>query len=335
MVKYSTLSILLSLSISNHLYALEVIPTNEPNTFSLSGEGFGEAPTIALHADFEEGPIGGSLASPWTLQSSGGPLPTYTDDRQVTGKLAAKATFTGNYYNSTAEYKSLPKMRQIYVSYYVYVDHVAGDKSRNVKLARITSGYSSGGYDQPSLGITLFDNNNNGVIYMYPGESKENYDDWMGTLTGKGWKRIEYFVRLSEPSSTNNGLIQVKIDGNIEMNFSNIITDYYGNSFEWLSMPYYVAHDPGGDYFMYYDNVYVSDNYARVEICSTQTYQDCTNPVISKIESWNTNNVVFSTTDEETYSKYVYVFLANGSLLNTNGLSVCTDCPEPPIVEVQ
>lgn len=331
-ILFSTLALLF---VADELFALDLVPTAEPDVFTITGGTFGVGPTVVLHTDFEEGSAGATLGTPWTLQSSGGPKPTYTQEKRVTGTLSAKAHFTGSNYNSTAEFKSLPDLREIYVNYYVFVDHMSGDKSRNVKLARITSGYSSGGYDQPSLGITLFDTNSNGIIYMYPGESKDYYDEWMGTLTNSGWRRVEYYVKLSEPASNNNGVIKVKIDGKIEMDFTGVTTDHFGNSFQWLSMPYYVAHDPGGDYSMYFDNVVVSNNSARIEICSNDTYTECSQPIVAKTEQWSSNSVSFSVIGEEMYNNYAYVFSADGKLLNSQGVSICANCPQPPSVIIE
>lgn len=143
--------------------------TGQTGVYQITGTGFGEAPRVEVHDDFEDGRDESRLTG-WELGSSHGSVPVYSSDASVSGNLSGKSSFIGSNYNSSAEYKNLNNLRSVYLSYYVKIDQLSGNDSRNIKLARITSGYS-GSYSQPSVGTTLFDIYSNG--YAYTGQVKD------------------------------------------------------------------------------------------------------------------------------------------------------------------
>lgn len=58
---------------------------------------------------------------------------------------------------------------------------------------------------------------------------------------------IDHHVKLSSKPGIADGFKKDLIDGEFKQDLTNVVTDNKGKSFEWLTLPYYVAHDPGGD----------------------------------------------------------------------------------------
>lgn len=326
-------AVLFSISFSASAQLL-MNPTDSKGIYEITGADFGNSPKPIVHEDFESGANGEPLIG-WELGSSHGSVPVHSTDSSVTGKFSGQSSFTGSNYNSTAEYRELNGIRSAYLSYYVKVQRLKGDPSRNIKLARLSSGYS-GSYKHPLSGITLFDNSSNGYFYAYTGEGQKEIADWFGSISDGNWHRIEQYVELSSPPGSATGKALFWIDGNPKLQSSNIVTEWYGDSFQWLTLPYYVAHDPGGDYKVYYDNIALSERQGRIETCSSPKFSECNMPSVADIVSWDNSRVVINIPPAFTdKSQYVYVFDNNGQLINASGISICSDCPAAPQLQLK
>ena len=307
--------------------------TDSNVVLNTSGNLFGTNPEVVIHDDFE----GGTHAEPlsgWSLFSSHGKVPVYSNADVMTGNLSGKADFTDGNFNSTAEYKSLGGLTKVYVSYYFKVSLLSGVPSRNIKLGRLSSGYKTA-YVEPT-GLTFFPVNANGIFYTYSaieGDSKAP-TTWLNDLVDNNWHRAEYLLELSNPAGAANGMTRITLDGKSIANHADIITEELGNKIEWFTLPYYVAHDPGGSYHIFYDNVVVSKNQARVEVCDKDTYSACKKPTLIQISSWESNKITIA---QNKFLKgagsNLYVFNQNGELLNANGIHACPKCPKPPIIQ--
>lgn len=308
---------------------MTITATGEDDVYVVSGSDFGSAPEVIIHDDFDQGKPGEPLTG-WDLDSSHGLVPIYSSDSSITGENSGKARFTEGSYNSSAEFKDLGALRTAYFSYYVKIDRLSGDKSRNVKLARLTPGYK-GNYLEPKTGVTLFDNQGNGISYLFLATGDEALTKWFGNFSDASWHRIEHYVKLSSPSGTPSGETSVFVDGVLKQHEIDVITDYNGESFEWLTMPYYVAHSPGGDYNIYYDNVFLSDNRARVEVCKKPKISECNTPVIPKVLGWQNEQISVDLSQFFHLSNiYLYIYKSDGSLLNKEGIKFCVKCPNSP-----
>jgi hypothetical protein len=284
-----------------------------------------------VHDDFDQGTAGDSLEG-WSLGSSHGLVPTYSNESSITGTQSGKARFIGENYNSTAELKNLGGITTAYFSYYFKIKSLTGTPSRNIKLARLSGGYHDG-YVQP-IGLTFFETYKNGIYYTYTkvGTEPKTPTKWLGNYADGNWYRAEYYVELSNPPNTPNGRSRLTINGQVMADYTNVITEESGNKMEWLTMPYYVAHDPGGDYELYYDNVVLSKNQARVEICNEHDYKACKTPTIAKITSWTPTKITLdNTTFSANKSYYLYVFDNTGNMINDGELHICKICPKAPI----
>lgn len=307
---------------------LEVTKTQEH--YRITGTNFGTAPGVVLHEDFDTGEQGQKLLN-WSLS---GTAPTYNNKDPVTGKLTGMSRFIGTNYNASAEFKQLGGLTTVYLSYYFKVVHLNGARSRNIKLARLSGGYN-GTYIQ-ATGLTLFHGHSNGIFITATTDAGNatNPQVWTDNYADGKWHRAEYYVVLSSPAGASNGTSRLIIDGTVVANFENVITERTGKKFEWLTLPYYVAHDAGGDYEIHYDNVVVSKNRARVELCAESKYLQCARPIVADGVAWSNNAVTLNLAAIDKEKKqYAYVFKSDGSLINTNGIAVCPNCPSPPFVD--
>lgn len=314
--------------------SVEVKLFTNNSLLTVTGTDFGTPPQIAVHDDFESGQSGQILGG-WELGSSHGAVPVYTDATSVSGYQSGVSSFRGENYNSTAEYKNLGGLREIYLSYYFKIERISGDRSRNIKLARLSSGYSSG-YQAPMTGITSFASNGNGIVYLNQGGGQDMLTTWTGSFADGQWHRAEHHIRLSSYAGAKDGEMTIKIDGESIVKQIDIATEMTGNSFEWLTLPYFVSHSPGGDYDLYYDNVHLSNNQARVELCDARLASECSTPIVVNVSSWKQNEITIDLQQVDLSSvKYLYVYDNNGELLNQSGALICSQCPSSPTISIE
>lgn len=246
-------------------------------------------------------------------------------------------------YNSTLEIKNLDEYLvqdgitpdAIFASYYVKIDHLSGEKSRNIKLLRLTSGYN-GGYLQPTVGVTIFHNTNSAIFYNYYGSGDHNLK-WVKVPPMNQWVRLDYYVKMSSSKGTSDGAIALYYNGEKITELTDVVTNNTDNFFEWATLPYYVAKDPGGVYEMHSDSLAILPSYRRIEACmvkdfrDAQDYSDCENPVVLAPHSVETNSGIGLTHEkliENNVEKLIlYYFDSENNLINPKGIHFCPRCP--------
>lgn len=333
-IKTYRLNILLNcvlISISANSFAAEITVARTSMAVSLTADAaiFGEGPAVALHEDFDSAEANRPIEG-WLLSSSHNTPPIYSNFTSITGGLSGMSRFEGSNYNSSAEYKNLPDLDSAYVSYYFRIQKLSGEKSRNIKLLRLSGGYKSS-YTQ-SIGLTQFHNNSNGIFLQASIDNAESKVPtvWMGDYSDDKWHRAEYFTKLSTPAGASNGITLLRIDGKILANKVNIINEETGMRYKWVTLPFYADHSPGGDYRVYYDNVIISAKRARVELCESESYTLCKAPILAKIDEWTANQIKLSKVNLTSAKPFMFIFDNNDVLLNSKGLRHCSECPKPP-----
>jgi len=279
--------------------------------FTITGDGFGSEPNAAPYRfdDFEHGTAGNDLTW-WGLSKSSGDYPKFTTAQVYSGNLAAKANFDGQY-NCTA-YKTGFDFDEAYISYWVYWLKLSGDASRNIKLARFvshTTDYKSG---TPSLGYTGFYTSSS-IWYAFNGLPDGPDNDvqvWGGYVTAGTWHRIEMYGKISTLNQ-DDGARGWWLDLN-EVDYDNAFATYTSStdrdSYRCITMPFYVAHDAGGPHYIYYDDVFVNNTFARVEIGNAATWSGCTVREIQLPTSWS-NTSIAVTTNQAKFSNGQQVWL--------------------------
>lgn len=92
---------------------------------------------------------------------------------------------------------------------------------------------------------------------------------------------------------------------------------------------------------IYYDNVVLSHNRARVEMCTTERREDCKMPIVAKIINWTDSSISIDLNAIDiTEHRYAFIYNFSGTLLNTDGLALgasvtCPQCPQPPELQLK
>lgn len=326
----TALALLLGLISSLALAQFTAEKVGENLVISAASDSFGSGPEVIIHDDFDAGTAGQPLQN-WNVPAgSGTQNPSYSDFTSVTGKQSGMSSFLGTNYNSSAEYKNLPDLETAYLSYYFRVDLLSGLPSRNIKLARLSGGHDGRSYVQ-AVAFTFYDIHSNGNFQQASidyAESKVKMA-WTSDYVDSKWHRVQKYIKLSNPAKEANGITIAKLNRQEVTNQVNIVNEETGMRYKWLTLPYYVAHDQGGDYKIYYDNVVLSKNRARVELCENDSYNDCKQPVIAKTVSWSPKSITIAKESLSLTKPYIFIFNENDSIVG-KAIHYCPNCPSKP-----
>ncbi len=104
--------------------------------------------------------------------------------------------------------------------------------------------------------------------------------------------------------------------------------------FKWLTMPYYVAHDPGGSYEILYDDVYLAGSPARVEIGDSSSWDNCTNREIQEGISWTDTSITFRIRSTVSIPDGAYLYVINSdNEANSSATGMDVVRPLPPVLD--
>lgn len=326
--------------------------SNSSNNITIEGSSFGAKTIVPPYKwdDFESGNTGTELNG-WLLDSSGGPKPQYSSLRSHSGLKSGLAQFNGvNNYNCTA-YVSLGNLTEIYSSYWVYVDKLSGDYSRNIKYARAigSSTYKDNNWTMPGFGITNLSPavTNPGeptAYYWTPNDitTKSTYFNYAGgDLTFGEWHRIEMYSKVNSQLDANDGILQMWDNGKLLVNLTGIAnttsSQLYpsARTYRWFVLPFYVAHDPGGDHNIFYDDVYIDNTRARVEMCQNNTWNTRGKCEPQIPTSWSVDGsriVVTANKGQLINNSTVYLYVVNNDgTVNTNGYPLTLSSTTSPV----
>lgn len=315
------------------------------NTITIAGSGFGTKATVSpvVWDDFNAG-TNGSVVNLNGWVPDAGNSPTYSSTRAHSGGVSARTQFIGvNNYNSSVV-RSIGSLSTLYYSYWVYVERLSGVASRNIKLTRVSS---SGGSDiihsNPNIGVTLFGDNDNPAYYVATGDSSSisYYDpraDGSRPAAVGRWMKVEHYVKLSSSPGVADGTIQTFLDGYQIKNSTGNVTlgsPSSGDTFRNLTLSFYVAHDAGGDYYIYNDDVYLDNTRARVELCPNPAWSSRGQCETQIPTAWNPNGSSITVNVNQgqfsgNTSAYLYVVNSDGTV-NTTGYPVTINFGSSPI----
>jgi hypothetical protein len=302
---------------------------NNGATFEVSGGGFGSRSRQApiKWETFDAG-TSGAVLSGWTITTSHGVRPVYSTLRTRKAGLSARFAFVAPQYNCTAYITGLTE-REIFLSYWVYVERLWGDPSRNLKLARVATTLDGDAmHGTPSLGFTGFSELKEIWYTFAGGTSRSTDEEWDSKMTYGSWHRVESWARLSTPDVADGSrrfwLDRARVTPNMDEDHVVTLSSAAVNThYENVLLGMYVAHDPGGDYAIYYDDVYVDNTRARVEVCNASrwsegglsgTAQHCE---VQPSRLWSDDRIV-TDVNVSTFSAgellYLYVVDANGAV---------------------
>ena len=325
------------------------------SSVTVSGNGFGTTgPEIVLFEDFESGSAGErvSLDSPyigrWSSTESEATL--VSDGRS--GNRSARVYEGGSH--GLMRF-TLPRTeREIFLSYWVYVPpgtRFPGDTSgpgefssdSSWKFAWImdtSQGFHSNGlYDLVAPTFTgghtfQIAGNSYRPGNRYPGNSWWSWDNWM---------RIS--VHLRDPNragASGYGTFEVVSAGQgyhlHQFNASSDPIPFDSHQYDRVNFPGWIRSGGSSNVRPQYDDIYVSIGNgaaARVELVDAPRYSDASRIELLLVDSWSDSSITATVPPSADLDSgdgwYVFVTHADGSR-NSQGVTLCPDCPKPPVL---
>jgi len=213
-------------------------------------------------------------------------------------------------------------LTEAYLSYWVYLDHLSGAESHNIKLARLANVLAGDWHSgQPFFGATR-----NGTaatdwnFYYHNGTALVGAYDTAGTLTEGAWHHVEQAIRLSAPAGTANGTRSSRIDGvrlwtppDTGHLTLDVAPDNPSFHHLWLAG---MCGDNGEpwSYDIYYDDVYLDADQARVVLGDAATFDGCTVQEVQPWTAWADSEITVTVNRGSLPSgaAYLYVVDADG-----------------------
>jgi len=167
----------------------------------------------------------------------------------------------------------------VYLSYFHLYDS-AGDKAAQVKLPRLTSDDQYNG--APSIGITHQDSVSDSMFYANFGEFNDKYTPYPTTSE---WHRYEYLGNIEQGYA--------RYDNDLALIEEYLLPVYTSGMFGRLAVAnvHQMGPDTIGVYDYYFDNIYLSDTWARIEIGNNISWNNCTQRTVIPFESWKDNEI--------------------------------------------
>ena len=307
---------------------------NSGDSFIISGSSFSsKAKAAPLHFDnFEQGKNGQavSLGDYWSSYDEGNPIYNSTNQRNIRSSLNAKFKIT----NADEFYRIIPELKRdnskLFLSFWLYID-IEGtgwlDTGTNpqLKVMRLTN---NGSYsDPPHMLWQSFTDDQ--VLYEFD-QSYISADDSGGNSLGGGLGRGE---------SYNGGMLKPKKGGwlNVQVQYQNAVAPnvttikwresygdlpYQGVNYnkitpvlksggpylDTIKLGFHAEHADGG--YNYWDDIYIDNSWARVEIGDASTYENCSRREMQIPTSWSPDSITIKVNSGSfNDGEYVYLFV--------------------------
>jgi hypothetical protein len=321
----------------------------QDSSITINGTNFGSKETAApiRYDDFEKGTSGKNLLSEssggWKTNSS---TVKYSNTKvRISGSMSAKQDFTSTY-NADIGLTSatLGSVNEVYFSGW-FTFESGGAPSRNVKILNMGQ-EGDGGWQTR---VDVYPNSNSGHLYAGISSNCTNgssyAQDWsvspssvLKANDGK-WHRLEGYLKMG-----SNGYRDIWVDN---VKIASISGQFTSGKcgIEYFHVGYYFSRDTGSPKpwaIRYWDELYVDDTRARVEIGNNSTWANCTHREIQIPTKWSNSSITL-TVNLGSYKSgrraYIYIVDSNGNLNNqgypitiagSGGGSPPSDIPNPP-----
>ena len=250
------------------------LPLQHKDIITIIGNNFGTKTQAAPRKwdDFENGTGGLDIANGWTKYSSDGINPKYDTSRVRTNSTnstkSIKLDFTtGMQYNCS--FGLTYTITKVYISGWRYVT-TSGGACRNFKPIRIYGNNNE--YPDISHVTSVTERSNN--LAGWDGVHEiNNYFPYQ--LTTGAWERLEYYFVQSSPGEAN-GRLSYWRNGVLEKsNTAQKCRDASWGDYYWNRIRFgnFWATDANGSHaYWWWDDVYIDDTIARVEISDSCTW---------------------------------------------------------------
>lgn len=226
--------------------------------------------------------------------------------------------------------------KQLYITYWRYMtgNFVAGTSNHkqfylygnNNQMPQgmplMPGGTSQWGfYNNVSTGpITLENKNPNNI----------NNKGWNWSNTNNIMQRWEFFIKLNEPFTEKNGTIKAWLNGQKGIDNTNYQVRHSNGEF----IDFRLGHMTGGFHLTakaWFDDVYISTTQARIEICNSKVYEDCTIKQLQYVNAsqWTDNKITFTLRNlKELKGADVYLYVIDNTGTPSN--PILLPKPLPP-----
>lgn len=228
----------------------------------------------------------------------------------------------------------------VYSSYLAYFDH---GTATNGQWKMIRYCYRNSVVDDsiPNAYMANWEGGPGDFFYIQAGgaDTRQNwFTNQVLPLSG-AWYRVEAFFRPSSQTTAADGEFWVRttrISDNLvqTQRFTNLKTyqDSEANRYRYVVLQNYMGN---GDYGLltklWLDDIYISEGQARVEVCSSATWAQCTKKEIQPPVTWSGNRISVKLNKGGLNSlsgTYLYVIDSTGTA-NANGYPLASDGKVP------
>lgn len=212
---------------------------------------------------------------------------------------------------------------ELYISYWRYMEgDYNSDQNDNHKQFYLYGGEN--GF--PQLMPLIPAGNTKWGVYNNVGDSNISWSErnnmntkgWSWENTSSKYQRWEVYTKLNQPYSDYNGVIQVRVDGEL-----GIATDSYrirnvNSQFEDFRLGH-MAQGFSESAKAWFDDVYIASTRARVEICDSNSYEDCRTKHIQYVDpaNWSDSKIELTIRNAQYFKQgpvFLYVVDKNGSI---------------------
>ena len=325
------------------------------SSVTITGDGFGTKTTAEplKWDDFEDGALGNDVSTTGYWENHGNGDIKFSDEhlrhpfskRSVTDKMTytwPSTTPNGNFYHL----KAWPNAGRKYLTGYLYIEFpklsTSGDWQ--AKLIHVLSGPEHA--DWPVLALQSWwteggdvGNNGNYFEFQYTGGAwPSSWNDW--ARAGE-WLRFEVEWKDSTSASASDGMARFSAyhPGESVVSVTKSGTTM-GSDGVTLSTPHFgyllVNEGAGHQVDTTWDDIYMDDTWARVELCDGATWESRTDCEIQPPTAWTPSSITVTLNQgalSEGQTAYVYVVdaagSANGTLVSlpaSLASSTCREC---------
>jgi len=302
-------------------------PLTDGGSFTITGSDFGTEGLSSLFKweDFEGFPDGTPVtAGGWSVYNQEHPNPTDAPPEYSSSRSYGNSQQSG--WSDISDggllcpYLVTSPTLSYYVSYNFYYDYTTlTGVQKGMRVHPSSCSYGC----EPAFRVQDFSDDYR--LRVYPIQGDSFYAGYPGNLLDNQWVREEYWLTLSDPAGSENGVVEYSRD-------SQLLKSWMGDS-RYSSTPdatWGVVMLPlawAGSANFWYDNVYISSSRARIEICDQELW-DNTVPRHCEIQVpqyiWSENSIQFTANQgvlNPGEELFLFVIDEDGNV-NENGFSI-------------
>ena len=310
---------------------------------TIQGSGFGIKSSAAplKYDSFEQ--IGGSyeagdtIANGWgyTPPSAAYSVPIYDSSDCRSGSTKhARCRFRlepgDSHWGSTFYYNHGATLSPLYVTFWIKRQHLSGIETDNEKYFRVTYEPRSPTGEEPLVGHSIIGTGGGSCTTGIRGEDGQWIGDgkWWGSYGHDTWHRFEGYYVESSPFGAGNGSVDVWFQYGGEGNrFTHTVglttdTNNAGSDRHWRGVIFgkYVrlgqlegGIDPNTAYRHDFDDVYIDNTPARVEIGDNENWNACTHREIQIPTAWAEGEITVTVNQGSFGHGDAYVFVVDNN----------------------